>query len=193
MAYDSACQAKEMAADSMKDLNINILPSKGPALSQGFISRAAAIEALRSGSLDDVTDAAKRMMNKVNALAVLDTLHYLARGGRIPRAAAWAGFLLKIKPVLDATDDVKLIERCRSKNKAIKKMTEIISKRADGMPLSVNLMHANAPNEAQKLKADILSYCDCHEIYVTDFSPVIGAHTGPGSLGVTFYTQDGRC
>jgi fatty acid-binding protein DegV len=51
-------------------------------------------------------------------------------------------------------------------------------------------MHANAPEEAERLKADILSQFDCVEFYVTDFTPVIGTHTGPGSIGLSFYTAD---
>jgi fatty acid-binding protein DegV len=62
--------------------------------------------------------------------------------------------------------------------------------RSEGKPICVNLMHANAPEEAERLKADILSQFDCVEFYVTDFTPVIGTHTGPGSIGLSFYTAD---
>jgi len=190
MAYDSAVKAKEMAADRAPDIEIDVYPSRGPALVQGFIAQAAGRVAAEGASLAEVRRAADDMMSRVNAIAMLDTLYYLAKGGRIPKAAAWAGSLFKIKPILDATDDVRLIERCRTRKKALQRLLEILRARADSRPLCVNLMHANAAEEAARLKDEIISRFDCREFYITDFTPVIGAHTGPGSLGITFYTVE---
>ena len=190
MSFDSATQAREMARESIPHVHIEIFPSRSPALAQGFIAQAAAQAAASGKDLSQVAQAARDRMDKVNALAMLDTLYYLAKGGRIPKAAAWAGSLFKIKPILDATGDVRLLERCRTRKRAMQRLLYIMRQRSGGKPICVNLMHANAPEEAERLKADILSQFDCVEFYVTDFTPVIGTHTGPGSIGLSFYTAD---
>lgn len=190
MGFASATRAKEMAKEIMPGVSINIFPSRAPAIAEGFIAQAAATAASSGEDLAGVTKAAQDMMKKVNAICMLDTLYYLAKGGRIPRAAAWAGSLFQIKPILDATDDVRLLERCRTRRRAVRRMLEIMKERTGGKRVCVNLMHANVPDEAEKIKADILSQFDCREFYVTDFTPVIGAHTGPGSIGISFYAVD---
>jgi DegV family protein with EDD domain len=192
MAFDSATQAKEMARDSIPQVNIAVLPSRSPALAEGFIAQAAARAAASDKDLSQVVQAAQDMMARANALAVLDTLYYLAKGGRIPKAAAWAGSLFKIKPILDATGDVRLLERSRTWKRATQRLLYIMRQRSEGKPICVNLMQANVPEEAERLKADILSQFDCLEFYVTDFTPVIGTHTGPGSIGLSFYATDSK-
>lgn len=189
MAFDSATKAKEMALDVLPQVTVTVFPSRSPALAQGFIAQAAARAAASGQYLAQVVQAAQDMMNRVSALAVLDTLYYLAKGGRIPKAAAWAGSLFSIKPILDATDDVRLLERCRTRKRALQRLLEIMRQRSQGSPVCVNLMHANVPEDAEELKVEILSQFDCPEFYITDFTPVIGAHTGPGSLGISFYTE----
>ena len=190
MAFDSATQAREMARESIPHVNITVFPSRSAALAEGFIAQAAARAAASGKDLSQVIQAAQDMMDRVNAIAMLDTLYYLAKGGRIPKAAAWAGSLFKIKPILDATGDVRLLERCRTRKRAMQRLLYVMRQRSGGRPICVNLMHANAPEEAERLKADILSQFDCVEFYVTDFTPVIGTHTGPGSIGLSFYTAD---
>jgi DegV family protein with EDD domain len=190
MSFDSATQAREMVRAALPQVDINVFPSRSPALAQGFIAQAAARAAASGKDLSQVIQAAQDMMDRVNAIAMLDTLYYLAKGGRIPKAAAWAGSLFKIKPILDATGDVRLLERCRTRKRAMQRLLYIMRQRSEGKPICVNLMHANAPEEAERLKADILSRFDCLEFYVTDFTPVIGTHTGPGSIGLSFYTAD---
>lgn len=189
MAYGAAMEAQKMASFKLPNVNIRILPSRSPALAQGFIAQAAAQAANEGTNLESVCQIAKDMMDRVNALAVLDTLYYLAKGGRIPKAAAWAGDLLKIKPILDATNDVRLLERCRSKKRALERMISIMKERNNEKPIHVNLMHANVPEDATRLKKKILSEFECLEFYITDFTPVIGAHTGPGSIGISFYSN----
>ncbi len=190
MAFDSATQAREMARESIPHVNITVFPSRSPALAEGFIAQAAARAAASGKDLSQVVQAAQDMMDRANALAVLDTLYYLAKGGRIPKAAAWAGSLFKIKPILDATGDVRLLERCRTRKRAMQRLLYIMRQRSGGKPICVNLMQAGVPEEAERLKADILSQFDCLEFYVTDFTPVIGTHTGPGSIGLSFYAVD---
>jgi len=132
MAFNSATQAREMARESIPNVNITVFPSRSPALAEGFIAQAAARAAASGKDLSQVVQAAQDMMDRANALAVLDTLYYLAKGGRIPKAASWAGSLFKIKPILDATGDVRLLERCRTRKRAMQRLLYIMRQRSGG-------------------------------------------------------------
>jgi DegV family protein with EDD domain len=132
------------------------------------------------------------MMGKVNFLAMLDTLYYLARLGRIARAAAWAGNVLDMKPVLEhnpAIGETMPVARPRTKRRAIEKMLQIMSDRTKGSAVHVMVQHADEMDEAKKLAAEIESRFNCVEMYITEFAPVMGVHTGPGLLAIGFYVD----
>jgi len=113
-------------------------------------------------------------------LGVLDTLYYLAKGGRIPRVAAWAGSMLKIKPILIFNHEgIGLLERVRTRARAMVRLREIMCSRIKGQPAHVIIMHANALDMAEELKADMETQLECTELYITDFSPTMGVQAGP--------------
>jgi fatty acid-binding protein DegV len=98
--------------------------------------------------------------------------------------------MLDIKPVFHLYDgQARLYAQVRSRKRAVQIMVEAIPKTADKGGLHIAVLHADAPDEAQELKARIVSRFDPPEIYVAEFSPVMGSHTGPGLLGITFYVD----
>jgi DegV family protein with EDD domain len=118
----------------------------------------------------------------------MDTMHYVWKGGHIPRVALWATRLLDIKPVLDIwRGEVRLVARPRTKAKGVLRMLSEMADRVRGGPLHVVAMHADARDEAEALLAQIEARFPCHETLIVPFPPVIGAHTGPGLLAVAFY------
>jgi len=90
--------------------------------------------------------------------------------------------------LIDLTDRLADLHFCASQ-RAVQRLVEIMRERTQGKPVHVNLMHANAPEEADKLKSQVMAEFDCAELFVTEFTPVMGAHTGPGLLGVAFYGE----
>ena len=143
-------------------------------------------------SVEEVFKVASATASQVYFIGVLETVEYLKRSGRIPQLASWAASLLNIKPVLaiwPGEGKVRLIERPRSKPKAIDRVLNVIEREAAGKPIHVVVMHAAVPEEADKLVARIQERFDCVETLITPFTPVIGAHTGPGLLGVAFYAD----
>ena len=133
------------------------------------------------------------MMPRVNFFAMLDTLYYLARTGRTGRAAAWAGTRLKIKPIVEhstATGVTMPVARPRTKAKAVKLLIDIMSERVGNSPVHVIVHHADELEDGEKLKADIASRFNCRELHLTEFTPGMGAHAGPGVLAITFYTEN---
>jgi fatty acid-binding protein DegV len=101
--------------------------------------------------------------------------------------------LLNIKPVLaiwPGEGKVRMIERPRSKPKAIERLLNVIERESEGKPIHSVVMHAAVPEEAETLATRIRERFDCVETLITPFTPVIGAHTGPGLLGVAFYADE---
>ncbi|MBI4295225.1 MAG: DegV family protein [Chloroflexi bacterium] len=190
--FDSAIAAKETARDVGLDATLEVMDSGTAAMAQGFVVLAAARAAEAGKSLAEVVKSAQDISSKVNLVAVLDTLNYLAKGGRISKAAAWASSLLQIKPILQLSrGEVSLLTRARTKTRAVKRVLAIMKQRVtQGQKPHVAVFHANVPQEAQSLKEQLASQLDCAELYITQFTPVMGAHSGPGVLGVAFYSDD---
>jgi DegV family protein with EDD domain len=132
------------------------------------------------------------MMSRVNFLAVLDTLYYLQRTGRVGKAVALIGSLLNVKPILEHSPSVgetAPVGRARTKARAVEHMLEIMSERVGKSKVHVNVHHAGALEEGLKLQEEIGSTFDCLELWLTEFTPVMGVHTGPGLVAVAFYAE----
>jgi len=128
--------------------------------------------------------------DRMNLLATIGTLEYLHQGGRIGGAAALLGAMLQISPVLHVTDGhVEVFARPRTKAKAIRVMLTEMAKRVDGDRLHAAVLHADAPEEAEALRQQVAERFDCTELFVAELTPVMGAHTGPGVLGLVFYAD----
>lgn len=190
--FDTALLAKEMAKDEIPNTAIEIIDSRSAAGSLGFIVLEAAKAAKEGANLNQAAEAARNMMRRINLIAMLDTLYYLVRGGRVGKASAWAGSLLSIKPILEvptSTGYTEALERPRTKREAVKRLLEIMAERVGDSPVHVLVHHAGVPEEGEELKARVASQFDCAELYLTDFTPTMGVHTGPGLLGLAFYAE----
>lgn len=136
-------------------------------------------------------ETARGIMNRVCLYATLDTLRYLARSGRVPQAAAMLNSFLNIKPVFTLNHaDPHTVALPRSTKSAIKRILKIMDKEAEGKSLHVAVMHADALENARELQDRIKDMFRCEEIFITEFTPVMGVHTGPGLLGVAFYSEE---
>ncbi len=189
--FNSARLAIDMAKKTLPDVAIEVLDSGTAAAAQGFVVLAAAKVASSGGNLAEVTAAARSVMPRVNLFAMLDTLHYLVKGGRVPQAAALVNSLLKIKPLFTLQQgEAHTVALPRTTRSAINRMVKMMQNKAvKGQPLHVAVMHAAAPEEAIALKNEISSRFDCVELFITEFTPVMGVHTGPGLLGIAFYSD----
>jgi DegV family protein with EDD domain len=191
MVLQSATLAKEMAKEELPDTPIEVVDCRTAAGAQGLIALAAARVAAAGKGLDEVIQVVQDMIPRVHMIAMMDTLVYLAKGGRIPMAAAWAGSLLKVKPFVSVSQGrVRLVTAVRTKRRGVERLLEIMQQRmGSNSHLHVIVMHADVLEDAEALKQRITSEFDCAEIYVKDFTPVMGIHTGPGLLGLAFYAE----
>ena len=189
-SHDSARVAAEMAREEDPELLITVFDSRTAAGSEALIALAAAREAAFGGSHDEVAAAAQRVGDRVRLLAYLDTLEYVWRSGRVPRVAVWATSLLKMKPVMEMTrGKVQNIARPRSRAKAMDRIITEMAKAAGALPLHVAVMHADASEEAREMHDEIERDFNCVELFTTQFAPFMGAHTGPGLVGASFWVE----
>lgn len=191
--YDAARTAVELTQKSSPSQSIHLMDSRTAGGAEALVALAAARAALEGKPLDAVVHIAMQTANKVYFVGVLESLKHLQRGGRVPRIASWAASLLNIKPVLaiwPGEGEVRMLARPRSKPKAIERVLNVIEHEAGDRPIHVIVMHAAVPEEAAALLVRIQKRFACVETLTTAFTPVIGAHTGPGLLGVAFYAEE---
>jgi hypothetical protein len=122
---------------------------------------------------------------------VVDTLEYLQKGGRIGKAAALLGTALQMKPLLALEDGiVEPKGRIRSKSKAVARILELAVQETAGRKcLYLGILHAAAVQEAEQLKADLVSQLAPGETIMAEVGPIITTHTGPGVVGAVFYAE----
>jgi DegV family protein with EDD domain len=190
--FEAAMVAKQQAREVMPNTPIEVMDSRAVAGALGFIVLEAARTASQGAELPQVIDAARNIMGKVGFLAMVDTLYFLARTGRIARAAAWAGSLLDMKPVLDhnpAVGETMPVARPRTKAKAVQIMLKLMAEKVGNRTVHVIVHHADELEDGEKLKAEIGARFKCAELYLTEFTPAMGIHAGPGVLAISFYAD----
>jgi DegV family protein with EDD domain len=187
--FDSAKVAMEMARNTLQGVYIEVLECTTAAAGQGLVALAAARAAALDKSFNEVKEITRNIMSRVNLFATLDTLQYLARSGRVPQAAALVNSLLSIKPIFTLNhSDAHTVALPRTTKSAMNRMLKLMAKEViKGQLLHVVVMHADALDTAKAFMNRIAYQFECEEIFITEFTPVMGVHTGPGLVGVAFY------
>jgi DegV family protein with EDD domain len=149
---------------------------------------------LERGTADEeVEELVRRHGRESQLIFTLDTLDYLARGGRIGRAAAWAGGLMRVKPVLTIRDgEVVPLKRVRGNQRAFQEFGSAFeSASVDGPGLRVAIADADAPDRTEALKELVrMTRPQAQLELVTTLGPVIGTHAGPGTVGLFWFGDD---
>lgn len=189
-ALSGTYSGAQAAARMFGEVPVHVMDSGTAVMAQGFVVLAAARAAIAGADLDEVVQVAKDMIPHVHLLAALDRLDYLARSGRVPGVVALVGSALHIVPIFTIRrGNVAVVTRTRSKRRAVRFMLERMARLTQGRPIHAAVFHADVPQEAEHLRATVAERFDCLELYVTEFTPVMGSHTGPGVLGVAFYAE----
>ena len=188
--YDMACVAREQAKSELPQTSVDVLDSQTVTAAQGFVVLAAARAAAEGKSLAEVVKVAEEVRDRATFLLLLDTIRHVYRTGRIPKVAAQVGSMLKIKPILTSSSGlVRFSGAVRSKEHGINRILKMMRDKVGQNPVHVAVMHAYAPDEAEKLKERISSEFNCAELWITEFSPVMGYATGTGTLGFAYYKE----
>jgi DegV family protein with EDD domain len=171
---------------------VEIIDTQITSMGQVMIILAAARAAEQGASLQEVRQAADEVVNRLKVFFAVDTVEYLHRGGRINGASRYFGTALDIKPILFFNSEGKIdaLERVRTKKKALQRLIALAEQQADGRPVHVGIVHANVPQAAQEFRDEVEKHLKCKEIFTVEFSPVIGVHVGPGTIGIALYAEN---
>ncbi len=179
--YQVALQATGLMK---KQRRVEVVDSRWAVMAQGFITIAAAKAAQAGASLNEVLDIAHQTIDQVDMRAGFDTLEYLERGGRIGKAQALLGSLLKVNPVIGIKDgEVQPYGRERSRSRAIDSLYNFVT--SFGNVEGIAVEYATDFKEANGLLQRLRSQYPEIPIYLSRASPVIGTHTGPSLIVVS--------
>ncbi len=156
---------------------------------EGMLVYLACKKAAEGASLDDVGDFVVATRDHLCHWFTVDDLMFLFRGGRVGRTSAWAGTMLNIKPVLHVDDKGALIpmEKARGRKKSIKALVDHMEKTAiDPASQTVFITHGDCIEDVELLKSEIAERLGVTDFVVNYVDPVIGAHSGPGTLALFF-------
>jgi len=188
--YDMARVAKEQAETQLPQTSIEVLDSQNVTAAEGFIALAAARAAAEGKSFTEVIGVAEEVRDKVTFIVFLDTIRHVYRTGRIPKVASQIGSMLNIRPILTSSSGlVRFKGVVRNREHGTNRILQVMRGKVGQSPVHVAVMHAYAPDEAERLRERIASEFNCAELWVTEFSLVMGYATGTGTLGFAFYKE----
>lgn len=189
--YSTSVMMKEQLLETYPDLNLTIIDSKCASLGYGLLVKEAVN--LRDKGLDLATIEEKIRFNveHMEHLFTVEDLDYMARGGRVSKASAFIGGLLNIKPILNVEEGKLVpIEKIRGRKKVIKRMVDIMEERGSSIDEQViAISHGDDEAVALELKQLIEERFHPKSIEIHLIGSVIGAHVGPGALGLYFLNE----
>jgi len=179
------------AAEMMSDYPIEIVDSRSTAMGLGFMALAAARAAENGADYKQAAETARALVPKMRLIFVVDTLEFLHRGGRIGGAKRLVGSMLSVKPVLHLNDGrIEPLASVRTKRKAIQHMLSVVEEEMQSKSnVHAAVIHALAEKEAGSICDEVRQRLNPAELLLTEMSPVVGAHVGPGTVGIVYYGE----
>jgi DegV family protein with EDD domain len=177
-----------IAFESNPGWPIEVIDSKSVSVGLGLLVQEAVRMIDAGASRAEITARLLALREQVRLVFVLETLEYLQRGGRIGKAQAFVGTLLKFKPLLGIVDgEVVPLARVRSRAKALESAQELLTQQVGARGGNVRMAFTNAlaPEETWAMGARLSKVFETADFYVSDLGPVIGVHVGPGTIGVS--------
>jgi DegV family protein with EDD domain len=183
--YEAAIQARDrLAEEGRGGERIRVVDSRSAAGGLGLCVLAAAAAAASGADADETVERAERCRQELKMWFAIDTLEYLRRGGRIGGARAWIGSALKIKPILTLEEEITPVERVRTRARSIERLRDYARRRhEDGYDAWV-VQHIQDIETANGLIDDAREIFGCEPTFISEIGAVLGAHVGPGLLGI---------
>jgi DegV family protein with EDD domain len=188
-AYQSCRAAVDLLHEYAPDLRVEVVDTLQVAMSQGWAAIEGARAAMRGLDVEDVRRRACEVARQGMMIQTADTLRYLHMGGRIGKAQHLVGSLLNIKPLIGMEDgEIVALGTARSRPKAYRRMVDLMQQRVgEGAVIKVAFTHVAAREQLEALQALVMARFDCIETIVTELSPALAVHSGPGTVGVSFF------
>lgn len=187
MAYESA----RIARDTIGLPEIEIVDSETATMAEGFVVLAAARAIESGGTITDAVKATKEAIKRVGFVAMIQSLTYLQRSGRVPSIAEWVGRSLGLRLILrDSSGSATVIGARRSDEAGISSMLVELAKRVGDAQIDVSIFHGDWPKAAERLNHLVQQDFTCNEMLMSEFTPVMGAHAGPEVVGLAYCVVD---
>lgn len=179
-----------LAAENFPSVKIEVFDSKSISMGIGFLVQEAAEFIKKGMNLSAVVEKIHEIRENLSVIFVVKTLEYLKRGGRIGYVSATMGSLLDLKPIIAVNQEGKYftLAKVRGRKKSLEKILDIAKEAAENHRLNLMVMQGNAKEEAEYLFNELKKIKKIKDISIGEVGPVIGVHTGPGVVGIAFYT-----
>ena len=189
--FEAANQARErLVAEGKGGERIQLFDSRSACGGMGLPVVAAAAAAASGADAAGALARAKQAREELKMWFAIDTLEYLRRGGRIGGARAWIGSALKIKPILTLEEEITPVERVRTRARSIERLRDYARQRHESGLDAWVVQHIQDSETAAALADDCREIFGCEPAFISEIGPVIGAHVGPGLLGVGSVSKD---
>jgi DegV family protein with EDD domain len=188
--YNAAIVASRMLEKELPGTKIEVVDSQTVAGGNGLIAWLMALKGEGGASLREMARMAEEMKGRVYVFVALETLRHVHRTGRIPKVASTLGSLLPVKPMLSVRGGlVHFLSVARTREKALRHLLELMEERVGQEPVWAIISHAACPEEAEKFRGMVASRFPRVEAHISEFSPIMGYATGPGTLALAFYSE----
>ena len=181
-------QGAMLAKDMVKDINVYVVDSRSVSYGEAYLVLEA-IRLIKEGKKKiEIIDYLEKIRDHIYIYVLVDTLKFLVKNGRLSATSGFLGTLLKIKPLLNIQKDGSLVpyEKIRTTNKAQSRLIEIIEGNIKEKNVIIFIAYTNNKEKAQELKDIFLKYRKDITIELVPLTPVVGAHAGPGTLGIGY-------
>jgi len=179
--------SSRMAAETIQTARIELIDSEQVSMALGWLVILAARAAKEGATLTQLKTLVENAKRRVHIIAMLDTLEYAQRGGRLGKGAALIGGALNVKPLVSAVhSEIVPVENVRTLKRALERLAEIVL--SSGPIQELAIIHANAPEHAQTLQKMLAKTFPIENIVMSETGPVLGTHTGPGAVGIAWLT-----
>jgi DegV family protein with EDD domain len=183
--FEAAGQARERLIEEDKGGDrLYLMDSRTAAGGMGLCALGAATAAAAGADAPGVIAKAEETRNDLKMWFAIDTLEYLRRGGRIGGARAWIGGALKIKPILTLEEEITPVERVRTRARSLERLRGYARQRHDSGRDGWVVQYIQDKETADSLVEDCYEIFGGDPAFISEVGPVLGAHVGPGLLGV---------
>ena len=183
--FEAAGQARERLIEEGKGgERLHLLDSRSAAGGMGLCALGAATAAAAGADAQRTVAQAEETRNDLKMWFAIDTLEYLRRGGRIGGARAWIGGALKIKPILTLEEEITPVERVRTRARSLERLRGYARQRHESGRDGWVVQYIQDKETADALIEDCYEIFGCDPVFISEVGPVLGAHVGPGLLGV---------
>lgn len=191
--YNAANIAKEELLEEYPDFDLTIIDSKCASLGFGLVVEKALLMVNNQEPKERIIEAIQFYCDHMEHVFTVETLEYLYKGGRLSKTSAIAGGLLDIKPIIEVDDNGSLhaFEKVRGRTKSLKRLVDLVGERgADLENQTIGLVHGDDKETVELVRKMLIEKYGCKNFMESYVGCAIGAHTGPGIIGIIF--QDAK-